>query len=394
LESLTKAAGRQGEAGLGGAPKVWAILCYREGDNSQILALADALGWPYEIKRLAYRKLGYLSDVRRGSTLAGIDPAGSSPLGAPWPDLVISAAMRNEPVCRWIQRQAGKPVRYVHIGRPWARLRWFDLVVTMPEFRLPIRANVLNNGLSLTRITDAALAEAAALWSPRFAHLPRPHIAVLVGGYGGPYALGLDTARRLARVASTAARREGGSLLVTTSHRTRPAAADALEAAIDVPAHIHRWRPQASDNPYRGYLALADSFIVTCDSASMLTEACATRKPVYMFDLGPRGRQVGRAADGAREPRSMRCEVDGLKAFLYRQLVPVPPRRMTRDIRLVHDYLLASGRVVPVGERFPDRRPPPLDDLRQAVDRVRGLFELGPAPEAAAGRGREAVAAA
>ena len=183
-------------------PRVWAILCYREGDNTQILALADALGWPYEVKRLAYRKWGYASDVLRGSTLAGIDPAASSPLEEPWPDLVISAAMRNEPVCRWIQRQAGKPVRYVHIGRPWARLRWFDLVVTMPEFRLPVRPNVLNNGLSLTRITEADLAEAATNWSPRLAHLPRPLIAVLVGGYAGPYALGLETARRLARVAS------------------------------------------------------------------------------------------------------------------------------------------------------------------------------------------------
>ena len=360
------------------APKVWAILCYREGDNTQILALADALGWPYEVKRLAYRKWGYASDVLRGSTLAGIDPAASSPLQEPWPDLVISAAMRNEPVCRWIQRQAGKPVRYVHIGRPWARLRWFDLVVTMPEFRLPVRPNVLNNGLSLTRITEDALAEAATSWSPRFSHLPRPYIAVMVGGYAGPHALGLETARRLGRVASAAARQAGGSLLVTTSHRTRPAAAEALAATIDVPVHFHHWRPRAADNnPYRGYLALADSFIVTSDSASMLTEACATRKPVYMFDLGPGGRRVGRSADvGAARMRSIRCEIDGLKAFLYRQLVSVPPHRMTRDIRLVHRYLLASGRVVPVGQKFPTEQPPPLEDLRRAVDRVRGLFSI------------------
>jgi mitochondrial fission protein ELM1 len=359
-----------------GPPKVWAVLCYREGDNSQILALANALGWPYEVKRLAYRKWGYASDVWRPTTLAGIDRAASSPLEPPWPDLVISAAMRNEPVCRWIQQQAGKRVRYVHIGRPWARLRWFDLLVTMPEFRIPDRPNVLNNGLSLCRITDGMLAEAAAAWAPRFAHLPRPHVAVLVGGYGGPYALGIDAAERLGRVASAAARREGGSLLVTTSHRTRPEAAEALAAAIDVPAHIHRWRPRAPDNPYLGYLALADSFIVTCDSASMMTEACATRKPVFMFDLGPGGRDVGRLPGaGAVRPASFRCRVDGLKAFLYRQLIDVPPQRMTRDIRLVHRFLLESGRVVPVGQPFPARQPPPLDDLSHAVARVRALFE-------------------
>ncbi|MFO1059701.1 MAG: ELM1/GtrOC1 family putative glycosyltransferase [Dongiaceae bacterium] len=357
-------------------PKVWAVLCYREGDNSQILALAEALGWPCEVKRLAYRKLGYASDVWRGTTLAGIDRAASSPLEPPWPDLVISAAMRNEPVCRWIQQQAGKRVRYVHIGRPWARLRWFDLLVTMPEFRIPDRPNVLNNGLSLCRITEDGLAEAAASWAPAFAHLPRPHVAVLVGGYGGPYALGIEAAHRLGRIASDMARRQGGSLLVTTSHRTRPEAADALAAAIDVPAHIHRWRRRATDNPYRGYLAHADAFIVTCDSASMLTEACATRKPVYMFDLGPAGRRVGRDLDGPPAPRpTLRCRVDGLKATLYRHLIDVPPQRMTRDIRLVHRYLLDSGRVVRVGEAFPDRRPPPLGDLSQAASRVRALFE-------------------
>jgi hypothetical protein len=46
---------------------------------------------------------------------------------------------------------------------------------------------------------------------------------------------------------------------------------------------------------------------------------------------------------------------------------------------------MASGRVVPVGEPFPDRRPPPLDDLRQVAERVRGLVDLG--------RGHEALAA-
>src|SRR5262249_11583483 len=154
------------------------------------------------------------------------------------------------------------------------------------------------------------------------------------------------------------ARRQGGSLLVTTSHRTRPESTEALVAAIDVPAHIHRWRPRAPDNPYLGYLAIADSFVVTCDSASMLTEAFATRKPVYMFDLGPGGDAVGRAPHAAAAPKpTLRCRVDALKAFLYRQLIDVPPQRMTRDIRLVHRFLLRSGRVVPVGQPFPPGRP-------------------------------------
>jgi hypothetical protein len=37
-----------------------------------------------------------------------------------------------------------------------------------------------------------------------------------------------------------------------------------------------------------GYLALADALVVTGESASMLAEACATGKPVYIYPLAER----------------------------------------------------------------------------------------------------------
>ena len=39
------------------------------------------------------------------------------------------------------------------------------------------------------------------------------------------------------------------------------------------------------ENPYYGFLAWADYIIVTADSASMISEAATTGKPVYMVDL-------------------------------------------------------------------------------------------------------------
>jgi mitochondrial fission protein ELM1 len=360
---------------------VWAILCYREGDNAQILAVAEALGWPFEVKRLAYRWFGYPVDVWRGTTLLGIDAARSDPLRPPWPDLIISASMRNEPVCRWIREQSGGRTRYVHMGRTWGRLETFDLVITSPEFRLRRLPNIQHNALTLTRVTPDKLAAAAALWSPRLAHLPRPRVAVLVGGYGGPYALDPEKAARLGREASALARRAGGSLLVTTSARTRPASAEALRAAISVPCHVFQWAADAAaDNPFYGYLALADQFIVTCDSASMLAEACATRRPVFMFNLGPdadtsRACSAGQGTLGRFRHRLRRLwDRDRLKAFVYRQMLKVPPRRMTRDIRLVHRFLIDTGRVVWLGQPFPDAVPPRLDEMTPTVARIRALF--------------------
>ncbi|MBV8506935.1 MAG: mitochondrial fission ELM1 family protein, partial [Alphaproteobacteria bacterium] len=41
----------------------------------------------------------------------------------------------------------------------------------------------------------------------------------------------------------------------------------------------------SGDNPYFAYLALADAFMVTADSVSMICEAAATGNPVHIFDL-------------------------------------------------------------------------------------------------------------
>jgi uncharacterized protein len=41
----------------------------------------------------------------------------------------------------------------------------------------------------------------------------------------------------------------------------------------------------AGDNPYFGYLGLADHVLATADSVSMITEASATGKPVHILQL-------------------------------------------------------------------------------------------------------------
>src|SRR5262249_53891721 len=71
-------------------------------------------------------------------------------------------------------------------------------------------------------------------------------------------------------------------LLVTTSRRTHPLAADALRAALSVPVYFHRWSPDGK-NPYLALLAIADFIVVTGDSISMCAEACAAGKPVYIY---------------------------------------------------------------------------------------------------------------
>lgn len=360
----------------GESPRVWAVLSGRAGDDAQILALTRALGWPFEVKRLAYRSGGRLVDVWRGTNLLGVDRRRSSELAPPWPDLVVSASMRNEPVCRWIRARSRGRTRTVHIGKPWANLSRFDLVVTVPEYhRLPDHPSLLRNPCSLHEVTPDRLRDAVDRHAIRIAERPGPYVAVLVGGYAGPYPFDRLTAERLGREASRLARALGASLLVTTSKRTSPAAIDALRAAIDVPFTLSEWSATPDANPYLGFLGAADEIIVTCDSTSMLAEACATRKPVHIFDLDP-SRDAGL-------PLTIRMRHalgrDRVMGFLYRQgLLRLAPTRLRRDISRVHDTLIGEKRAVWLGESPSGLRPAPLDAMPQTLERVHRLFAADP----------------
>jgi hypothetical protein len=361
-----------------GLPSVWLLMGDRAGDNSQILGLAEALGWPVEIKRFVYTPWEGLLNLPFLRTLAGVDKSQSSHLEPPWPDLVISAGRRNEPIARWIQQQARGRVKLVHVGRPWARIECFDLVVTTPQYRLPNLPMVLQNETPLHRVNRERLDEAAAAWEPRLKHLKRPRIAVLAGGNSGPYTFDPTAGARLGRQASELALSSGGSLLVTTSARTAPDTARALFDALRCPVYCFRWTPEAAENPYFGFLGLADAIIATADSVSMMAEACSTGRPVYLFDTGS-GRNAMHRANGA-EAAPGRAGAWPLgrqpfKAWIYRLTMRAGPKRLTRDIRLVQALLVSSGRAAWLGDGDAPEDPPPLRDLERAVERVRKLFQ-------------------
>jgi mitochondrial fission protein ELM1 len=360
----------------GETPRVWVVTGYRAGERSQIVGLADALGWPYEVKNLPHRPWDWLPGLTRRISLAGIDPDARAQLAPPWPDLVISAGMRNEPVCRWIKARSEGRTRLVHLGRPWVHYRELDLVITTPQYRLPDRADVLQNLGTLHRVTPGSLDAARAAWQPRFAELPRPLIGVVVGGHSGPYVLGRQAAARLGREAAERAHAAGGALLITTSSRTPAPATAALLAAADAPRFVYRYGQAGGDNPYLGILAAADELIVTSDSIAMLSEAVASGKPLSIFDLGRGG-----------DTR--------LAARLYRLLMRYGHPRLTRDLSLFHDALVESGRAVWLHGRDAPRPPPPLTDSERAVARVRALMGLGgPDSSTRAGRGATAGPAA
>ena len=335
----------------------------KAGDNTQVRALAAELGYPTEEKHIVAQPWELLVHLGSGRTLAGVSLARSSTLEPPWPDLVITAGRRNEPVARWIKRQSGQHSRLVHLGRPWAPLDSFDLIVTTPQYFLPHRDNIVHNRLPLHRILPEELQRAGDAFRARWEGLPRPWIAVLIGGDSGRFVFTREKAQRLGRLCDQLAREQAGSLLVSNSPRTPEGITDAFLQNISVPMYSYRFGDDA-ENPYLALLALADAFVVTGESMSMLAEAASTDKPLHIFDIGDGDIAWWRLRHNYR-----------YKPLSHHFAMRFGPRRMRRDIARIQQTLIDEGRANWLGEKVSASPSTAVrTELAKTADRVRQLL--------------------
>lgn len=327
----------------GNQPVVWLLLGPKNGDNAQLRSLAHLLAWPSVEKQLYFNRLATVPNIVLGASLHSVR-RGQDALRPPWPDLILTAGRRSVPAARWVQKISGGRTKLVHLGRPWGPLGWFDLVVTTPQYCLPLRDNVIHNTLPISRLPPQQLQDASTIWSARFSVLPKPRIALLVGGSSRPYVLDAQTGAALGRTANAFARRHGGSLLITAGSRCAPASFAALKKAINCPAYIHNLQEPGQENPYHAYLALADMFIVSCDSISMIAEACLMQKPVYVYAVpehpGLRMRIAQRLRAFSQEKQTVSAR---LTDSLYSFLVEYGLMTSTRNQQIFLDILEEKG---------------------------------------------------
>lgn len=263
------------------AEPVWVLLGAKHGDNTQLLALAESLSLPYRRVQLEFNARHLLPPVLQGRSLGSLKDR--SAFQAPWPRLVLSSGRRSVAAARFIRAQAGEACRLVHVGRPWGPCHWFDLVVTTPQYALPDLPNVCQNLLPVMR--DLPATRRAPL-AERFATLPRPWIAVLIGGNSRPLVLTPEVAQVLALQLDREQAARGGSLMVLASPRTPRASLDAMRPLLHGPHAVWAWGEP--DNPYPALRDEADGFVVTDDSVQMVSELLVSGRPVRVFPLPER----------------------------------------------------------------------------------------------------------
>lgn len=245
--------------------------------------MAERLPWPAEQKEIRYNKLAGIANLVLGSHLWHVTPATRTAIAPPWPDVVIAAGRRAAPVMRYIRKHA-PGVKLVHLMWPDTNPKDFDLIAIPKHDNIKHTGpNIIETIGSLHAITASKINLEAARWHTNTARLPRPRIALVVGGTARGAEYEDADFKTLAAYASAEAERLNGSLLITSSPRTGERGEALIKSLLTCPHIFHRWKSDGSDNPYVAFLGLADAIIVTGDSVSMCSEACSTGKPVYIF---------------------------------------------------------------------------------------------------------------
>jgi len=258
----------------------------RAGIEAPALGLAEALGLPFERVHLSWpRWAGWVEAALPYGMAAPFLPLPPNP----WADVLIGSGRRAAPVLRRIK--ARQDCFSVFLGNPRVEPRHFDLVIAPAHDELS-GDNVIPILGSLHRVTPERLDAARSLWADRASGLPKRRIAVLVGGTSKRHHMPEEAALRLVSGLKHLAG-QGLGLMITLSRRTPDHARALFQRELGLNPSVWLY-DGAGDNPYFGFLALADAIIVTNDSVNMASEACAAGKPVLVFDLPGRDGKLAR----------------------------------------------------------------------------------------------------
>ena len=257
----------------------WILSDGKHGHLSPMIGVAEALGVAYEIKNVPrLRAIDTLTLPLRALVGARSPQAREAALEPPYPDLCIASGRRTVRYLRSV-KSASPRTFCVYFMDPRVARSGADLVVAQLH-DTPAGGDVVQIPTAPHRFSAETLERARQNARPELAALPRPRIAVLVGGNSRHHTFSRHDIARLSGGIEDLAR-TGAGLMMTLSRRTPASLAQAIEAVGRL-ENVYLW-DGSGDNPIAEFLALADDIVVTGDSISMMGEAAATGRPIHIF---------------------------------------------------------------------------------------------------------------
>ncbi|MDF3047627.1 MAG: hypothetical protein K0R73_745 [Candidatus Midichloriaceae bacterium] len=270
--------------------KVWVLTDNKIGSSKQGLALAELIGYSYERKAISYTTWAKFPNFIPFLDRLILDKKSRKLLSKKEsPDIVIGSGRRLARVSSYLKGKYPK-AKFIHILKPDLPLKTFDAIIL--PYHDKIRLTPLDNKKKIIRVNGAIvnlnndeIAEAEKEWAHTFAHLPKPKIALLIGGSARGCKMEAKHALELAQQTIDLAKKLNASILVSDSRRTDESLSSLIFEEIRNSGiqHFIYSSKSAEKNPYKGFLVCADYIVVTGDSISMCIESVYMKKPVIIY---------------------------------------------------------------------------------------------------------------
>ena len=288
---MTKSPPHNPFASFADAQTAWVISDGTKGMEVQSLGLAERMKLKVKLIRFPVPTLiRNLPKLMRSchalAWLAVPEPLSESVKKEGYPDLVITCGRRMAGISILMKAHSKGITRTIHIQDPKISSEYFDLLI-IPSHDEARGENILVTTGSLNTLTEKTIADAAKALPPLLRKMPKPLIAVMVGGSNKRYSVHWQDYYALGEYMTALATATGASLVFISSRRSLKDAADAIRKALATartsPA-FYIWEGE-DKNPYPGILDLASAVVVTSDSVNMTSEACLSGKPVYTYNF-------------------------------------------------------------------------------------------------------------
>lgn len=298
----------------------WIITDGKVGMDVQARGLAETLGLDYRMKRVEPTGIWKVTAPwGPPDPKAKLGKPDSELFAPPWPDVCIATGRASIPFIRAIRKKAGPRTFCVVLQDPKTGTNTADLI-WVPAHDRRRGPNVMTTLTAPHSHSQEALAKRRETCPAQIAALPHPRIAVVLGGKNGIYRFTEADDDRF-QAALAALGKKGASFMITPSRRSHKRLVRAADlATAGCPRLL--WDGNGP-NPYPDFLAHADIMVVTADSVNMTGEACATGRPVYVFEPSGGSAKFRRFHEALRQAgatRPLREGIDPADKWTYEPL--------------------------------------------------------------------------
>jgi len=259
-------------------PKCLVLSDGRRGIENQALGLAERCASLKPLSILTHH-------ISHGKVAAAFPPKVQGRLGQynlPDCDMAIGCGRQAIAPLLFLKANHANKVMTVYVQDPRIDPLHFDLVIAPTHDGLT-GPNVQTMIGSPNRVTEEKIVVETLNFTNGLSKMPAPRIAILIGGNSKSHNLDKASLQQHLNAALNLLK-AGYALLITVSRRTPEFAQLAWKKVAS--EHKHVWLYDGEGpNPYFAFLGGAEMILVTEDSTNMLTEACATGKPVFRLPM-------------------------------------------------------------------------------------------------------------